>query len=281
MNANELIEAIRDAGATTEMKKLIIPAMLLALVPAVASADLLTRGSVYMDGACMQKDISHYPAKEAEWIKHDALYHDDQVIMHGANLISLRASILTYELAKQKEMHWVHTHPGIWGTSYHLGLAQQYMLREAYYRQKDNQRFHPTTRSYMQFAVQAAAYEYPYRYTFSTQKQLTAAINHRMAMEDMYSREQEELTNNIESQFQAHWHGPRYSDHKCTIWIRLAPNGQLLGKPDVIQYLTGSKRFANKAVKAIEKAAPFEVPAGLPYSYFDKSIHLNINGEDM
>ncbi len=58
---------------------------------------------------------------------------------------------------------------------------------------------------------------------------------------------------------------------QCRLLVRLNPDGTLRGSP-MIEQPSGSDTFDNDAVRAVEKAAPFPLPTGLPYGKFNEVV---------
>lgn len=175
------IEGISVITGLVKMKKFTILTVLLALMPSVAFASW-ANAPIYRFGTYMLHDIKQYPAKEANWI--EDTFHSKQIIMREAKIANLRTAITTYMEAKQQEIYWLHTHPGIQGTATHTALLQHYIRKESFYQKKDNEHFHPTRRSYTQFVVKAIAYEYPHRNDYNTRAELEEAVIKRMSVED-------------------------------------------------------------------------------------------------
>jgi hypothetical protein len=89
------------------------------------------------------------------------------------------------------------------------------------------------------------------------------------------------LINTIQTQVSERWVPPVSSSAlACEIQIRLGPQGQLIGTPVVIRS-SGDAHFDHLVIAAVEAAAPFVPPIGLPYSAFNTPINLKMNAEDL
>lgn len=75
------------------------------------------------------------------------------------------------------------------------------------------------------------------------------------------------------------WNNTFAASLKCEVEIYLTPNGDILGHPAVLGDETHPK-FNEAVVHAVEAAAPFIPPAGLPYSTF-KSVVIKFNAESL
>jgi TonB family protein len=65
----------------------------------------------------------------------------------------------------------------------------------------------------------------------------------------------------------------------CTVELRLNPEGQITGQPQIVRS-SGNPKFDKAVITAIEKAAPFTPPAGLPY-YLYKEVNLMFNAKEL
>jgi colicin import membrane protein len=88
------------------------------------------------------------------------------------------------------------------------------------------------------------------------------------------------LENTIRTQVSERWVPVSSSALTCIIQIRLGPQGQLLGAPVIVKS-SGDAHFDHLVIAAVEAAAPFVPPIGLPYSAFNTPINLKMNAEDL
>ncbi len=65
----------------------------------------------------------------------------------------------------------------------------------------------------------------------------------------------------------------------CELQVQLSPQGRLIVQPHILQS-SGDKRFDQSAVGAVESAAPFSPPIGLPYSFY-KYINVKLSAKDL
>lgn len=75
------------------------------------------------------------------------------------------------------------------------------------------------------------------------------------------------------------WNTNFAADRTCVIEIRLSPEGQIIGQPQVVKS-SGNPKFDRAVIRAVEKAAPFAPPAGLSYSLY-KAVDLQFNSEGL
>ena len=65
----------------------------------------------------------------------------------------------------------------------------------------------------------------------------------------------------------------------CEVAIELTPAGAIIGQPRIVSG-SGNPAFDQAVIRAVEAAAPFVPPIGLPYNAF-KSVVIKFNAEDL
>ena len=65
----------------------------------------------------------------------------------------------------------------------------------------------------------------------------------------------------------------------CALKINLSPTGEIIGKPIIVRS-SGNPKFDRTVIVAVEQAAPFVPPKGLPYHFY-KDVSLKFNAKDL
>ena len=65
----------------------------------------------------------------------------------------------------------------------------------------------------------------------------------------------------------------------CALKINLSPTGQIIGQPIIVRSSRNPK-FDRAVIVAVEQAAPFVPPKGLPYHFY-KDVSLTFNAKDL
>lgn len=87
------------------------------------------------------------------------------------------------------------------------------------------------------------------------------------ALVNIFGREISTQMNNV-------WHNNNFSSTlSCIVQISLSPHGRIVGQPVMIRS-SGNPHFDRTTIAAIEKAAPFTPPPGLPYSKY-KTVNID------
>ena len=85
--------------------------------------------------------------------------------------------------------------------------------------------------------------------------------------------------NQIGERIKRHWNPVWAPSLHCQIKIELSPQGQLEGPP-IITHSSGNAKFDVAVVTAIDAAAPFAPPSGLPYSEF-KVVNVVFSAKEL
>lgn len=82
---------------------------------------------------------------------------------------------------------------------------------------------------------------------------------------------------NISDHIYGQWEKPvGYRPFTCIVEIELREDGRLAGKPEILQS-TGNHPDDGSVIKAVERAAPYTPPEGLPYQTY-RIVRIRFTG---